>query len=193
MRVANLCPLTPFEAMIQRLFGQVVTTTAGLVTGSCGAEGQRGISEPAIPFAEPCEGSALVDFAVLLPVLVLIFIGVVDYTLFLQQEMQVTEAAAAGATYGAIPGNQKDFTGMQTAARNAAPGISGFAVTAVDIFTCTPGGTAVTSATICAGYGTPIEYVQVQTSATSPPLLSYAGMSSLNLKGSATVRVPWTP
>jgi Flp pilus assembly protein TadG len=179
--------------MTERLFGQVVTTTAGLATGLRGAAKQRDRTVSGKRFAECCEGSALVDFALLLPVLVLIFIGVVDYSLFLQQEMQVSEAAAAGAAYGAIPGNTKDYTGMQTAARNTAIGISGFAVTAVDIFTCTPGGTAVTSSTTCSGYGTPIEYVQVQTSATLTPLFSYAGISTLTLKGNATVRVPWTP
>jgi hypothetical protein len=52
----------------------------------------------------------------------------------------------------------------------------------------------VLSSATCSGYGTPIEYVQVKTSATVPTLLAYVGMpSSLALKGSATFRVPWTP
>jgi Flp pilus assembly protein TadG len=144
-------------------------------------------------FLRSCDGSALVDFAIFLPMLVLIFVGVINYSLMIQQAMQINEAASAGAQYGAIPGNQKDFTGMQNAARNTALGISGFGVTAVDVFTCTPGGTAVTSTTTCSGYGTPIEYVKVQTSATASPVLSYVGMPSLNLTGTAIFRVAWTP
>jgi len=139
-------------------------------------------------------GSALVEFAVFLSVLTLLFVGIVDYGLEIQQAMQVQEAASAGASYGEIPGNVKNLTGMEAAATSAAPGVHGFSVTAVDIFSCTPGGAAVLSSATCSGYGTPIEYVQVKTSATVPTLLAYVGMpSSLALKGSATFRVPWTP
>jgi len=139
-------------------------------------------------------GVATVEFALFLPVLAFLFIGIVNYALEIQQTMQIQEAASAGAAYGAIPGNQKSLTGMQTAAQNAASGVSGFSATASDIFTCSPGGTTVTSASSCSGYGTPIEYVQVSTSATVPALLAYPGMpSSLTLHGSATYRVPWQP
>jgi Flp pilus assembly protein TadG len=142
-----------------------------------------------------CErGVAMIEFALFLPILAFLFVGVVDYALEIQQTLQIQEAASAGAAYGAIPGNQKSVTGMQTAAQNAASGVSGFSATASDIFACSPGGTAVTSATSCSGYGTPIEYVQVKTSATIPALLAYPGMpSSLTLHGSATYRVPWQP
>jgi Flp pilus assembly protein TadG len=139
-------------------------------------------------------GSALVEFAVFLALLTLFFVGVVDYALEIQQAMQVTEAATAGAEFGAIPGNQKNFSGMRAAATNAASGVNGFAVTAVNVFSCTAGGASVSSGATCSGYGTPIDYVRVNTSATVPPLLAYIGMpSSLALKGSASFRVPWTP
>jgi hypothetical protein len=117
----------------------------------------------------------------------------VDYGLMIQQAMQVTEAAAAGAAYGAIPGNLKNFSGMQTAATNTASGVSGFSVTATNVFTCTPGGASVASSATCSGYGTPIEYVQVQTSATVNPLLSWVGISSRTLTATASFRVSWTP
>ena len=144
-------------------------------------------------FLNAASGSALVELALLLPVLILLFMGIVDYALMIQNAMRITEAASAGAAYGAMPGNQKDFTGMQNAAKNAAAGVSGFSVTAVDVFTCTPGGAAVSGSSACSGYGTPIEYVQVQTSATVPPLMAFTGISSLTLKGKALFRVPWTP
>ena len=140
-------------------------------------------------------GGALVEFAAFLSMLVLLFVGMVDYALEIQQAMQVTEAASAGASFGSIPGNQKNFTGIMAAATNSASGVHGFTVTVVDVFTC-PGPPVVSASisTTCPGYGTPIEYVQVNTSATVPPLMAYIGMpSSLKLNGSASFRVPWTP
>jgi Flp pilus assembly protein TadG len=139
-------------------------------------------------------GVATVEFALFLPILAFLFIGIVDYALEIQETLQIQEAASAGAAYGVIPGNQENFTGMQTAAANAAPGVSGFSATATNIFTCSPGGATVTSSTSCSGYGTPIKYVVVSTSATVPALLTYPGIpSSLTLHGSATFRVPWQP
>lgn len=119
--------------------------------------------------------------------------GIVDYGLMIQQAMQVSEAATAAAQFGAIPGNQKNLTGMQTAATNAASGVSGFSVTATDVFTCSAGGSSVSSSTTCTGYGTPIEYVQVQTSATVSPLLRWAGISSSTMTSTVSFRVPWEP
>ena len=139
-------------------------------------------------------GTALIEFSLMLPVLVFLFVGIADYGLEMEQAMQIMEAATAGASYGAINGNQKDFTGMQNAAKNSAVGVHGFSVTASDIFTCTAGGVQVTSSTICTGYGTPIEYVRVVTGATVPTLLTFPGMPT-NMVHQQTVlyRVPWTP
>lgn len=139
-------------------------------------------------------GVAMVEFALFLPILAFLFIGIVDYALEIQQTQQIQDAASAGAAYGAIPGNQKSVTGMQTTAQNAASGVSGFSASASYLFTCTPGGSTVTSATNCSGYGTPIEYVQVKTSATVPAMFAFPWMpASLTLHGQATYRVPWQP
>ena len=68
-------------------------------------------------------GSALIEFSLMLPVLVFLFVGIADYGLEMQQAMQIMEAATAGASYGAINGNQKDLVGMQNAAKNSAVGV----------------------------------------------------------------------
>ena len=139
-------------------------------------------------------GSALIEFSILLPLLVFVFVGIADYGLEMQQAMQIMEAATAGASYGAINGNQKDLTGMQNVAKNSASGVHGFTVTASDVFTCTPGGTPVSSSAICMGYGTPIEYVKVTTGATVPMLLTFPGMpTNLVQQQTAMYRVPWKP
>jgi Flp pilus assembly protein TadG len=125
--------------------------------------------------------------------LVTIFASIVDYSQAIRQEMEVTEAAAAGANYAAIPGNQTNLTGIQNIAIAAAPDVSGMSAVATNVYTCTPGGAAVTSTTTCAGYGTPIEYVKVKTSATIHPVLKYVLPASFTtLNGVALYRVQWT-
>jgi len=147
-----------------------------------------------LPFPAAGEdGSAMLEFALCLPIFFFIFAAVVDYAIFIQQAMQVTQAAAAAAAYGAINGNTADYTGMQTAAQNAAPGVSGLVVSATDLYTCTPGGASVASSATCSGYGTPIKYVQVQTTASVSPTLRYFNLSSLTLRAVSTYRVSWTP
>jgi Flp pilus assembly protein TadG len=144
-------------------------------------------------FLDDESGSALVEFAAFLALLVLIFVGVVDYSMEIQQAMQVQEAATAGASYGAIPGNESDLVGMKAAAVSAAPGVHGFSANATNLWTCSPGGASVTSSTMCPGSVTPSKYVVVTTAATVPVMLAYVGMpANLALHGSATFRVPWS-
>jgi Flp pilus assembly protein TadG len=138
-------------------------------------------------------GSALVEFAGFLSLLVFILVGVIDYAAETQQAMQVQEAAAVGANFGAMPGNVANLIGMQAAATNAALGVHGFSVTAANLWTCAPGGTSIARTATCSGGGTPYEYVVVTTSATVPPMMSYVGIpASTVLHGSATYRVPWS-
>lgn len=139
-------------------------------------------------------GTALIEFALFVSVFVLVLAGVADYGIYIHHQMELSEAAAAGAAFGTLPGHQKDFTGMQTVAKITASDISGLTVPLpTNIYTCTPGGAVVTNVTTCPNYGTPIMYVQVTTSATVPAALKWTGISSsLQLGATATYRVPWT-
>jgi Flp pilus assembly protein TadG len=140
------------------------------------------------------QGSALVEFALCLPMLVVVLAGIVDYGEMIQVSMLVTQAASAGAAYGAIPGNNNDLAGMQAAGRNSASGLVSLTVSAVDIYSCTAGGTAVLSSNVCSGYGTPIKYAQVKASATFQPILPFDGLSSpTTLQSTSSFRVLWTP
>ena len=139
-------------------------------------------------------GNALIEFALILPIFCLIVLGAVNYSLRLQAAMTIEDAATAGAAFGAIPGNQADLAGMQNIALNAASSLTGMTATANQLWTCTPGGSAVTSATTCPGYGTPIQYVQVTTMASLPALFSWPNVSSSFIaQQTVTYRVPWTP
>jgi Flp pilus assembly protein TadG len=88
------------------------------------------------------EGGALVELAVVLPVLILILVSAIDFSRVFYTSIALTNAARAGAQFGsfnsAASGN---FAGMQTAA-TAATNLPG--VTAVATRTCacsTDGGT----------------------------------------------------
>jgi hypothetical protein len=139
-------------------------------------------------------GSSLLEFSLFISVLILLFVGIVNYAAEIQQAMQIQEAATAGASFGVIPGNESNLSGMQQVAISAAPGVSGLTVTAANLWTCSAGGASVASTTTCSSGQTPYKYVVVTTSATVPTLLRYTGMpASLTLHGSATFEVPWSP
>lgn len=134
-------------------------------------------------------GSVVVEFCLILPVLVLLFVGVIDLGLGVQQAMVVSEAAHAGTAYSCLPGKASDLQGMQNAAVAAAGTVSPFSVTAANWCSCTANGSQVLCSSTCGG-ASPIEYAQVKTSATLPVLLGYPGLpASFSLNGFSAVRV----
>jgi Flp pilus assembly protein TadG len=137
------------------------------------------------------EGSSLLEFSLMLPILVFIVLGIVDLSQAITQSIVVTQAAEAGAAYGTLAGNQSNYSGMQTAAVNAANGLSGFnPPVATNWCSCAAGGTAVSCSSSCSGSASPIMYVQVQTSATEQVLPSYPGLpASFSLNGISILRV----
>jgi Flp pilus assembly protein TadG len=137
-------------------------------------------------------GQALIEFALFASVMILIFSGIVDYSIYLRDAVELTEGAAAGAGLGAYPGQQENFNAMTTIAIAAVPDVSNVTATAVNVYSCTPGGAVVTSTTTCPR-GTPLMYVKVTTTGTVPAILVWTGISSsLTLQGQAMYRVPWT-
>jgi len=135
----------------------------------------------------------LIEFAIILPVLVLLLLGMSGYTLSIHGAMQLQAAAAAGAAFGAIPGNEANLSGMQAVAANAAAGISGFTAAASTLWACSAGGPAVASTSTCSSGVTPYKFVIVKTSGSAPFALNYPGISSKRtLYGSATFQVPWS-
>lgn len=135
-------------------------------------------------------GSAVIELGLLFPVLLILFLGVVDFALVIQQSMVVSEAAYAGAAYGAILGNSSNTAMMQTIATKSATGISGFSATATKWCACSAGGASVSCTSTCASYGTPIAYVQVVTNATAAMFFIYTGIPlTVPLRGVCILRV----
>jgi len=138
------------------------------------------------------KGSAIIETALIIPLFLLLFMGVADYGRVFYTADLVVHAAEAGAQFGAMnTTNAADNIGMQTAATNAASSsITGLTATATSFCTCGAGGSSVSCASTCVGYGTPAMYVQVKTQATFKTLASFPGLPhSIPLAATSTLRV----
>lgn len=140
------------------------------------------------------DGSAFVEVALALPLLITVLGGTVDLGLYEERKMQVIEAANAGAAFGAQGGNQLNIAGMQSAAAAASPSLSNLMVTASAVWTCTPGGATVSSTSSCTNGESPLQYVLVGTAANvSAPLPLAVLGANMTVRGQATYRVRWKP
>jgi Flp pilus assembly protein TadG len=138
-------------------------------------------------------GSAMVELAAILSVMVLMLMGTVDYAAEMVYDMQIQQAATAAAEFGAIPGNESNLAQIQAYAVTLAPYISGVTATATNTWTCSPGGASVVSTSTCSGGVTPYKYLTVTTTATTNRIVKYPGLPpTMTMKGTATIRVPWT-
>jgi len=81
-------------------------------------------------------GGALVELAIALPLLVLIMAAAIDYARIFYMAMALTNAARAGAQYGAFTtGQSGNYTGMQNVA-TAATNVSGVTASASRLCQC---------------------------------------------------------
>src|SRR5579862_996314 len=100
-------------------------------------------------------GNALIEFALCSVLLLLITVGVTDFSRLFAVADTTANAAAAGAQYGALsPSHWSDFTGIQTAALNDAGNGTGITATASNTCYCTVGGTPTTCPASCGSTGT---------------------------------------
>lgn len=132
----------------------------------------------------------MVELALLIPVLIALLVVVADLARVFYVFIEVSDAARAGAEYGAQNRTTAaDFTTMQQRAANAAPDITGMTSTATSFCTCTDAGPAVSCTN--SGCVTTIHlYVSVVTNTTFTTLYLFPGIpSSVALQGSAIVQV----
>jgi Flp pilus assembly protein TadG len=129
-------------------------------------------------------GAALVEFAVILPVLALLLTGLIDFGRYMYDGIVAANAARAGAQYGAQNlFTAADTTGMKNAALQDAQNLANLSATPSSF--CMSGSTVVTCGTAGA-----VAYVQVNTTGTFTPLIKYPGLpATVNLSGSAVLRV----
>ncbi len=140
------------------------------------------------------KGSVLVEVSLALPVLAVILIGAVDYGLLLQRQLRLQTAADAAAAYLSIPSKTNDLTGARQLALQSIADLSGAQAAAQRYWSCTPGGNRIGSSNLCSNARTPMQWVQVDVSASGAPLVSFPGLSANSvLQFSAVERVQWMP
>lgn len=135
-------------------------------------------------------GTAMVEFAVVLPVLVFLVIGVIEIGRYMFFGIELAHMAEAGAQYGSLSiTNSQNSTAVSAATLADAPssGITGVSVSPSP--TCTYAGAAAPcpSGTEAPGY---TYYVKVKVTGTVTSLLSYPGIpSGIPVSATTTMRV----
>ncbi|MGE5750399.1 MAG: TadE family protein [Gemmatimonas sp.] len=135
-------------------------------------------------------GGAMLELAVVLPVLILIAIGVMDYGRVYFTSIAVANAARAAAEYGtAMTGNQNKTANIQSMA--LLDGAEAGSMTITPVTTCKCGATVVAcSGTTCAGYGVPRVYVAVTATKDVALILKYPGLpATVTISRTATFRL----
>ena len=137
-------------------------------------------------------GNAIVELALVAPILVLVLIGVAEFGRFAYMAIEISNAARAGVAYGAQNHvTASDITGMQNAATGDGSNVPGISATANHYCACSnASGTQVACLPTSCTSSPIVEFVQVNTTASVSPIFNYPGISNtLTLTGRATMRV----
>jgi len=145
-------------------------------------------------------GGALVELALTLPLLVIIIAGTVDFARVFYASVSLTNAARAGAQYGAFSlGNSGNATTMVSTAVNSVPDVKGginatasrLCMCASDTGTLTATSPANTCTYTCPSSGHIVATVTVTATKTFTTIMNLLpGVpGSINLSRSATLRV----
>jgi Flp pilus assembly protein TadG len=143
-------------------------------------------------------GTSILELGLLTPILLFLLLGVIEIGRYAELSIQVTNAARAGAQYGAQNlATAADNNGIENAALNDA-NIRGLTVSPPSdgylggyvLCGCSNTGPNGTCPATCSGNNYGIVYVQVNTSGTFKSLFSYPGIpSSITLTGTDQIRV----
>lgn len=116
-------------------------------------------------------GSALIEMALVSPLLLLLVLGVGDFGRILYHGITLSNAARAGAAYGAQSTlHLGDAAGIQLAAEEEAQNIGPITVTSERVCECASGTAVACTTASCSGYGAPMAFVRVTTSTTFTPI-----------------------
>ena len=127
-------------------------------------------------------GSATVELALIVPVLVLVMLGVLDLGRVFYRAITVANAARAGVAFGSVnPTNAADIAGMEAAAAADAQDVTGLTISAARYCECgTLSPTSIDcTAAACADSSPPRIYVQVTVAGTFTPTVPYPGLPEL--------------
>ena len=135
-------------------------------------------------------GQASVELALSLPLLLMILLVVVETGRAFYIAISVSNAARAGVQYGSQNlSTAGDNAGMEQAAANDAPNITGMTTTATHFCQCSDGSPSTCLSTDCASSHR-LLYTQVNTRAPYAPLIDFMGiLPTMSISGKAVMRV----
>jgi Flp pilus assembly protein TadG len=138
-------------------------------------------------------GGALIESALVLPILLLLLTGATEFAMAAYGAIEVTNAANAGADYGAASAiTAQDTAGIRLAAHNDATNIPIAPATVTRTYTCSNGSATNGTPPVlsCVG-GSAVETIlTVATQATYSPPIHWPGLpSTFTLRGQAVRKV----
>lgn len=131
---------------------------------------------------------AVVEFALIMPMFLLICLAAVDFGRVFQVAMAITGANRAALAYAGSSGSAStDSSGIAAIVKADASNFSGLTTTTSQFCTCTPGGTQVACSSSCSGKSS---YVQVTTTYPFQTAVAWPWVpNSLNVTTSGVMRV----
>jgi Flp pilus assembly protein TadG len=138
-------------------------------------------------------GSAMVEFCLVFPVLLLMMVGTMDFARAFRAAIAVANAARAGIQFGALnAGNAGNTTGMNTAATDdaAGQGLTGLTATSRTFCGCTGSSTEVSCTTATCSGNTPNGYVETRVQYTFRSVVHFPGVpADMVISRTARMRV----
>jgi len=147
----------------------------------------------------PERGTSLLEFALLLPLMTILLLGVIEVGRFADAALLVADAARAGAQYGAQNlTTASDVTGIANAAQQDVQGnsvlnpvLGANGLQAPSSLVCRCDGLSEDCGTLSSCTGDAAEYVQVIASGEFVPLFSFSGSpGGITLNSTYQIRVP---
>lgn len=136
-------------------------------------------------------GQSAIELGLAIPVCIGLMLGAVEAGRLAYAALTVSNAAVAGARYGAQSvATAADLSGMESAAASNAQGVQNFTATASCYLQCGTGGSQITCGAGSCTSGQQTIYVTVNTSAGFKSLASYPFVTwPTTVSGQATMRV----
>jgi hypothetical protein len=132
-------------------------------------------------------GSAVLELAIAVPVVILLFAGAADFARVFRDAVSMTDSSHAGAMWGSlVVAHSRSFAEIQNVATSSAGEVNGSETAAENYCDCPDApakgpsdSNAVSCSTgFCPGYGNPRSYVRCRVSASFDPVLPYPGVPS---------------
>ena len=141
------------------------------------------------------DGTAMIETALILPVMVLMLLSVADFAFLLNSYLRVADSARATAQAATVRAYATNTSVLTLIGMNSTPAIPGYSLAITYYCTCANGTPTVScsSHTNCSSYGIPNQYVQATAKASLPLLFGVKGFpATFSVQSTAIARTAWT-